>query len=164
MISTFLNDPTFWVMIAFVIFVGAVARPISRAIAGGLDKRADKIRADLEEAAKLREEAQDLLASYQRQQRDAVKEAEAIVEHAKEEAERLTQQGRERLGAALERRQKQAMDRIAQAEAAALEQVQAHTIDVALGATRDFLADNLKGKQAEALIEAAIKELPKKLH
>ena len=87
-----------------------------------------------------------------------------ITNLAKEEAERLTQQGRERLEAALERRETQAMDRIAQAEAAALEQVQAHTVDVAIGATRDFLADNLKGKQAEALIETAIKELPKKLH
>ena len=64
----------------------------------------------------------------------------------------------------MERREQQAMERIAQAEAAALEQVRAYTIDVALGATRDFLADNLKGKQAEALIETAIKDLPKKLH
>ena len=119
LITQFLNAPTFWVMVAFFVFVGALARPISGAIAAALDKRADKIRADLEEAEKLREEAQNLLASYQRQQRDAVKEAEAIVEHAKEEAERLTQQGRERLKAALERREKQAMDRIAQAEAAA---------------------------------------------
>ena len=164
LITQFLNDPTFWVMVAFFVFVGALARPISGAIAAALDKRADKIRADLEEAEKLREEAQNLLASYQRQQRDAVKAAEAIVEHAKDEAERLTQQGRERLKAALERREKQAMDRITQAEAAALEKVQAHTVDVAIGATRDFLADNLKGKQAEALIETAIKELPKKLH
>ena len=164
LIMQFLNDPTFWVMIAFFVFVGALARPISRAITAGLDKRADKIRADLEEAAKLLEEAQDLLASYQRQQRDAAKEAEAIVEHAREEAERLTQQGRERLEAALQRREQQAMDRIAQAEAAALEQVQAHTVDVAIGATRAFLPDNLKGKQAEALIETAIKDLPKKLH
>ena len=160
----FLQDPAFWAAVAFVIFIAATAKPISRLLTAGLDKRADKIRSDLEEAEKLREEAQDLLASYQRQQRDAVKEAEAIVEHAKEEAERLTQQGRERLKAALERREKQAMDRIVQAEAAALEQVQAHTVDVAIGATRDFLADNLKGKQAEALIETAIKELPKKLH
>ena len=73
LITQFLNDPTFWVMIAFVIFVGALARPISGAITAGLDKRADKIHAELEEAEKLREEAQDLLASYQRQQRDAVK-------------------------------------------------------------------------------------------
>ena len=116
----FLQDPAFWAAVAFVIFIAATAKPISRLLTAGLDKRADKIRSDLEEAEKLREEAQDLLASYQRQQRDAVKEAEAIVEHAKEEAERLTQQGRERLKAALERREKQAMDRITQAEAAAL--------------------------------------------
>ena len=73
LITQFLKDPTFWVMVAFFVFVGALARPISGAIAAALDKRADKIRADLEEAEKLREEAQNLLASYQRQQRDAVK-------------------------------------------------------------------------------------------
>ena len=164
LITQILNDPTFWVMIAFFVFVGALARPISRAITAGLDKRADKIRADLEEAAKLREEAQDLLATYQHKQRDAVKEAEAIVEHAREEAERLTQQGRERLEAALERREKQAMDRIAQAEAAAVNQVRDATVDVAMAATRRILCDRLKGKRADALIGAAIKELPDKLH
>lgn len=160
----FLNDPTFWVSVAFVLFVAAFAKPIAKPITAALDKRADKIRSDLEEAEKLREEAQDLLASYQRKQRDAVKEAEAIVEHTVEEAERLVQQGREQLEAAVARRQKLALERIAQAEAAALEVVHGRAVDVALDATRGYLAESLKGKQADALIEAAIKELPKKLH
>lgn len=160
----FLQDPAFWASVAFVIFIAATARPISRLAVAGLDKRADKIRGDLEEAENLRQVAQDLLASYQRKQRDAAKEAEAILEHAGEEAERLAVQGRERLEASLERRRNLALERIARAEAQALDTVRAKIIDAALDATRDFLATELKGKQAVALIDSAIKELPGKLH
>ena len=160
----FLQDPTFWVLVAFVIFIAATARPISRLATAGLDKRADKIRSDLEEAEKLREEAQDLLAGYQRKQRDAIGETEAIIAHAREEAERLSQQGLEKLEAALERRRKLALERITQAEAQALDVVRAKTVDMALDATRDFLSHELKGKQADALIDAAIKDMSGKLH
>ena len=160
----FLQDPAFWAAVAFVIFIAATAKPISRLLTAGLDKRADKIRSDLEEAEKLREEAQDLLARYQRKQRDALAEAEAIIAHAGEEAERLAVQERDKLEAALERRQKQAIDRIAQAEAQALDLVRAKTVDVALDATRDYLAKELKDNQSDALTDAAIKVLPGNLH
>ena len=160
----FLQDPAFWAAVAFVIFIAATAKPISRLLTAGLDNRADKIRSDLEEAEKLREEAQDLLASYQRKQRDALAEAEAIIAHAGEEAERLAVQERDKLEAALERRQKQAIDRIAQAEAQALDLVRAKTVDVALDATRDYLAKELKDNQSDALTDAAIKDLPGNLH
>ena len=160
----FLQDPAFWAAVAFVIFIAATAKPISRLLTAGLDKRADKIRSDLEEAEKLREEAQDLLASYQRKQRDALAEAEAIIAHAGEEAERLAVQERDKLEAALERRQKQAIDRIAQAEAQALDLVRAKTVDVALDATREYLAKELKENHSDALTDAAIKDLPGNLH
>ena len=160
----FLQDPTFWVLVAFVVFIAATARPILRLITAGLDKRADKIRDELEEAEKLRKEAQDLLAGYQRKQRDAIQEVEDIVQHAREEAERMAVQGRENLEASLERRRKLALERIAQAETQALDTVRAKTVDLALDATREFLAKELKGKQADALIDQAIKELPEKLH
>ena len=78
----FLQDPAFWAAAAFVIFIAATAKPISRLLTAGLDKRADKIRSDLEEAEKLREEAQDLLASYQRKQRDALAEADKVAAKA----------------------------------------------------------------------------------
>lgn len=160
----FLQDPTFWVLVAFVVFIAATARPILRLITAGLDKRADKIRDELEEAEKLRKEAQDLLAGYQRKQRDAIQEVEDIVQHAREEAEHMAVQGRENLEASLERRRKLALERIAQAETQALDTVRAKTVDLALDATREFLAKELKGKQADALIDQAIKELPEKLH
>ena len=160
----FLQDPAFWAAVAFVIFIAATVKPISRLLTAGLDKRADKIRSDLEEAEKLREEAQDLLASYQRKQRDALAEAEAIIAHAGEEAERLAVQERDKLEAALERRQKQAIDRVAQVEAQALDLVRAKTVDVALHATRDYRAKELKDNQSDALTDAAIKDLPGNLH
>lgn len=162
--TAILHDPTFWVLVAFVVFLAAFARPIARAITAGLDKRADKIRADIEEAEKLLEEAQDLLAGYQRKQRDAAKEAEAIVEQAREEAERLVAQGRERLEATVERRKKLALDQIAQAEAQAIDEVRVRTVDVAIAAARDYLAETMTAKDADALVETAIKDLPKKLH
>ena len=159
-----LHDPTFWVLVAFVIFVAAFGRMIARGIAQGLDKRADKIRADLDEAEQLREEAQDLLAGYQRKQRNAIKEAEAIIAHAKEEQERILQHGKERIEESLARREQLAMERIARAEAQAIADVKLRTIDVAIEATRAYIAGALKGAKADALIEAAIKDLPGKLH
>ncbi len=80
-----LQDPTFWVLVSFVIFVALVWKPGSKAVAQMLDDRAEKIRSDLEKAAKLREEAQALFAEYQKKQRDALKDAEAIVAAAKRE-------------------------------------------------------------------------------
>ena len=83
-----IHDPTFWVAVAFVIFVVAVFKPIRAAMLGGLDAKIAEIRQEVEEAEKLREEAQSLLANYQRQQRQALQDAEAIVARAREEAER----------------------------------------------------------------------------
>ena len=83
-----LQDPTFWVAVAFVIFVIAVFKPIKGALIGGLDAKIEEIRSEVEEAEKLREEAQSLLANYQRQQRQAMQDAENIVARAKEEAGR----------------------------------------------------------------------------
>ena len=80
------QDPTFWVAVAFVIFVIAVFKPIKTALIGGLDAKIKEIRQEVEEAEKLREEAQSLLANYQRQQRQALQTAEDIVARAKDEA------------------------------------------------------------------------------
>ena len=81
-----LQDPTFWVAVAFVIFVIAVFKPIKGALMGSLDAKIEEIRREVEEAEKLREEAQSLLANYQRQQRQAMQDAENIVARAKDHA------------------------------------------------------------------------------
>ena len=159
-----LMTPEFWVALAFIIFVVLVWKKAAAAIAGLLDARAEKIRAELDEAQRLREDAQALLANYQRRQRDALKEAEAIIAHAREEADRLRSQAGADLEASLKRREAQAMDRIAQAEASALAEVRNLTVDIAIGASKRVLSGGLPPMQADKLIEQSISELPKHLH
>ena len=160
----FYEDPTFWVMIAFVITVAAAVRPAYRMITTALDKRAETISNQIEEATRLRDEAQEMLASYQRKQRDAVKEAEEILANAQEEAQRVSARAAENLEKALERREQLAEERIAQAEAKAVAEIQSLAVDIALDATRRLLAEQVTGDRADAMIDAAIKELPEKFH
>jgi len=159
-----LQDPTFWVAVAFFIAVAALWKPLGRMIVGGLDKRADHIRDELDQARRLREEAQELLASYERKQREAEKEAEGIVAHAREEAERLARRAAADLEGQVARRRQQAMDRIAQAEADAVREVRAAAVDLALKATRMLLVEKLDAQQQSKLVDEAIGEIGKRLH
>ena len=154
----------FWVALAFVIFAGAVYRPVGRIISAALDARGAKIREELDEAVRLREEAQALLAQYERQQSEAAAEAERILAHAGDEAARQAEKAAEALEAVLERRKQQALDRIARAEEEALAEVRGAAVDIAVGATRKLLADRLDAKRRAALIDEAIAELDKQLH
>ena len=160
----FLQEPTFWVLIAFVIFLGAAGRPLVGLITAGLDKRADKIREDLEEAEKLRKEAQDLLAGYQRKQRDAAKEIDGLLAAARAEAERSSVNAAGALEDLVKRREQLAIDKIAQAEADAIQAVRNTTVDVAIAAARKLLNDKLTTTTASGLVDKAIAELPQKLH
>ena len=154
----------FWVALAFVIFAGAVYRPVGRMISAALDARGAKIREELDEAVRLREEAQALLAQYERQQSEAAAEAERILAHAGDEAARQAEKAAEALEAALERRKQQALDRIARAEEEALAEVRGAAVDIAVGATRKLLAGRLDAKRRAALIDEAIAELDTQLH
>lgn len=153
----------FWVFVAFVIFVVVVGRIAYRVVTVALDDRADRIKAQIEEAQRLQAEAQELLASYERKQREAAQEAESIIELARREADAIAEQASADLERSLKRREQLAMDRIAQAEAVAVSELKARAVDIAMTATRTLLAENTTGKQAEALINAAIEELPEKL-
>ena len=158
------QDPTFWVLVAFIGFVGVlVYLKVPGMVTKGLDARAEKIKADLEDADTLLKEAQELLASYQKKQREAADEAQEIKARAKEEGKRIVENGRARLEDSLQRREKLAMDRITQAEASAVDEIRAHTVDIALDATRDLLAKNLSENKATAMLNDAIKELPDRL-
>lgn len=159
-----LESPTLWVAVAFVIFVALAWRPVARMIGGSLDARSARIRAELDEARKLREEAQSLLAEYQRKQRDALKEAEDILAHAKDEAERLRREAAANLEAALARRERMAMDKIAQAEAQAVADVRNRAVDVAIAATGRLLAETIDARQSDVLIDRSIDDLRRKLH
>jgi F-type H+-transporting ATPase subunit b len=159
-----LEDPTFWVAVAFIAFVVLAARPVSRALFAALDARAARIRAEIEEAQALREEALKTLAEYKRKQRDALKEAEEILDHAKIEAKRLRERAERDLGAALERREQAALEKIAQAETQALQEVRDQAIEVALAATAELIAESLDKERSARMIDEAIRELSGKLH
>lgn len=159
------QDPTFWVLVAFIGFIAVLVYfKVPGMVTKALDGRAEKIKSDLDEADALLKEAQDLLASYQKKQREAADEAQNIKTRAKEEAERLLENGRARLEDSLKRREKMAMDRIAQAEASALDEIRARTVDIALDATQALLTGKLSDAKADAMLDSAIKELPDRLN
>ncbi len=159
-----LEDPTFWVAVAFVIFVAAVGKKAVGAMNSALDARGKAIRAEIEEAEKLRVEAQHLLAEYKRKQRDALSEADEILDHAKLEAERLTAQAEKDIEAALRRREQAALDKISQAEAKALQEVRNQSIDVAMAAAAKLLESNLDNEGLNVLVEESIGNLSQKLN
>lgn len=158
------GNPTFWVGVAFFVFIALVVWKGGKSIVAGLDARGETIRKTLEEAQNLREEAQKTLAEYKRKQRDALKEAEEIVEHAKSESVRIREEAEADLAAALERREKQAMDKIAQAEANALQEVREQAVDVAIAATEKLLASNMTKTKAKAILDDAIGSVGDKFH
>ncbi len=158
------QDPTFWTAVAFVIFLALTLKPLGKAITGGLDSRAASIRAELDEAQRLREEAQKTLAEYKRKQRDAAKETEELIAHAKAEAKRMSEQAETDLRAAIKRREESALEKIAQAENTALQEVRGQAVDIAIAATRKLLAENLDQERADRMLENSIKEVGAKLH
>ena len=155
-------DPTAWTAVAFVLFVIAVFKPAKNAILSGLDSRIDEIRLQVEEAQQLREEAQALLANYQRQQREALKEAEDIVIRAEEDAS-LRKKTKNDLDDAIKRQEALVREKIAQAEATAIARVQATAVDLAVSATEKILTDRLTGKAGKDLVNTAIGDLPNKI-
>ena len=159
-------SPDLLLLFALVALFLIVIRPAKRAVLSALDNRAATIHGDLEEAQRLREEAQAALASFQRKQRDALAEAEEIVAHARLEAERLREKALAELEETFKRRESQADDRIQQAQQAAAMEVRNSAVDVAVAATRRLIAQQLQKDAARsaALIDAAIEDLPKRLH
>lgn len=158
-------NPEFWVALAFVCFCGLmVYYGVPALIGGALDKRADRIRNELDEARRLRAEAQELLADYQRKARAAEDEAKAIVEQAKRESEAIAAETRASLKDQLERRTKLAEDKIARAEAQAIAEVRAAAVEKATAVAEKVLSAQLTGDRARTLVDQSIKDLKSRLN
>jgi F-type H+-transporting ATPase subunit b len=161
----FLHTPEFWVAVAFVLFivvlvyVGAHKKAVE-----ALDQRAARIKAELDEARRLRDEAQKLLAEYQRRQRQAESEAEAIVAEAKAEAERVAAEARAKTEDFIARRTKLAEAKIGQAEVQAVADVRAAAAEAAVAAAETILRDTAKGQVADDLIARGIADVKAKLN
>jgi F-type H+-transporting ATPase subunit b len=161
----FIKEPESWVAVAFVMFLGVLvyAGAFKKAIEV-LDHRSTRIKAELDEARRLREEAQKLLGDYQRKQQEAEREAEAIVADAKAEAERVAAEARTKMEEFVARRTKLAETKIGLAEAQALAEVRAAAADAAVTAAEQILRATAKGKVADDLIAQGIADVKAKLN
>ena len=160
-----LGDAEFWVAVAFVLFVAGMGYlGVHKMVAKSLDERADKIKAELDEARKLKDEAAQLLAEYQRKRQEAEAEAQDIIAGAKAEAERLAIEAKAKIEEFIARRTKMAETKIAQAEAQATADVRAAAADAAIAAAEKILTQETKGKLAGELIAKGIEDVRKKLN
>jgi F-type H+-transporting ATPase subunit b len=158
-------DAEFWVAVAFVVFLGAMIYLGAHEVLVKLvDQRRDKIKAELDEARRLKEEAQALLAQYQRKQREAEQEAAAILAGATAEAERMMAEAKAKMEEVVARRGKMAESKIAQAEAQALADVRAAAAEAAVGAAERILTQAVKGEIADRLVVKGIDDVKSKLN
>lgn len=157
-------DAEFWVIIALIVFIGVVLYiRVPRLLATALDNRIRRIEADLDEAARLRAEAQSLLDSYANKRAEAEAEAQGIVAAAREEADRLAKDAAVALEGLIGRRSKAVEEKIAQAEQQAIAEVRGRSADVAIEAARVILSRQMAEK-GDALVSQAIKDVAAKLH
>ena len=158
-------DNTFFAFVALVMFLGIVFYAGAHKKAGAaLDARADQISKDIADARKLREEAEALLAEYKQKKLDAEKEAMGIIAQAKSDAAAYAEDAKKKLADSLTRRTKQAENKIAQAEAAAIKDVRAAATDLAIKVASSIIADGAKGKGGESLIAESIAAVKSRLN
>jgi F-type H+-transporting ATPase subunit b len=151
-----------WVAVGFVSFLGVLFYVgAHRRVIDGIDQRQARIKAELDEACRLREEAQAVLAEYQRKRGEADREAETIIASANAEAERIAAEGKARMEDFVARRTKMAETKIAQAEAQALAEVRSAAADAAVAAAEKILSTATKGKIADDLVARGIADLRK---
>ena len=159
------EDPEFWVLIAFVIFLGVLVRfGVPKMALSALDDRSARIKQALDEAQRLRSEAQAVLTQYQQKRAEAEKEAQAIIVSARVEAERLAGEAKGKVEEFVARRTKMAESKIAQAEAQALADVRAAAADAAVAAAEKILVQTTHGAAAESLIAKGNSDLKAKLN
>lgn len=160
-----LKNPEIWVLLAFLVFVGIVVYlKVPGALGKSLDERAQAIAKELDEARKLRAEAEQILADYKAKAAAAEGEAKAIIEEAKREAEAMAAETKKNLAESVERRTKLAEDKIARAEAQAVSEVRSSAVDAAVLAAERILRAKASGDAGSQLIAESIQALKGKLN
>ena len=158
-------SPEFWVAVAFVIFLVLLGKlGAFKALGSGLDRRGQRIAGELGEAKRLRDEAQALLASYEKRRKEAEAEAEAIISQAKAEAERLAKEAEEKLADFVTRRQAAAEQKIALAEAEAMREVRGASAEAAIRASETILRARSAGEAGRNLLAKSLDEIKSKLN
>ncbi|MDB5397454.1 MAG: atpF [Rhodospirillales bacterium] len=157
-----LHDPEFWVLVGFLVFFVLLGRTFLKLLKSGLDSRAAKVQEQLNEAIQLRAEAQHVLDTYRAKQEQAVKDAADILEAARAEADRMRKEGEESLKRSIAVREAQARDRIALAEQTATQSIKAIAAEIAIRAATGLVAESIDKAGADALVDQAIDDLPKR--
>lgn len=158
-------DATFFALVALIIFLAIAAYAGAfKSVGKGLDTRADRIRRELEHASQLRKEAEALLAEYKQKRLDAEKEAADIISTAKAEAEDYAAEARRKMAESLDRRTRQAEQKIAQAEAAAIKDVRNVATEMAIAAARNMVADVSRGPDGANLVASSIEAVKNRLN
>jgi F-type H+-transporting ATPase subunit b len=158
-------EAEFWVAAAFVVFVAGLGYlGVHKMVIRSLDQRRDRIKAELDEAGRLKSEAMQLLADYQRKRQQADSEAQSIIAGAKAEAERLAIEAKAKAEDFVARRTKMAETKIAQAEAQAMADVRGAAAEAAVAAAGKILAEQATGKIASELVAKGIEDVRKKLN
>lgn len=157
-------DEKFWVGVSFAILVALLYRPLSRVLTNGLDSRSQKIEEELERAVQLREEAQAILASYQRRQQEAIDEAGKIVSQAKASAGYMMEKARQDLEESLNRRVEIAMQKISLHEASVLQELRESTVELALKAAHQVIVEDMGKESLDETIHQSMEEMRKKFH
>jgi F-type H+-transporting ATPase subunit b len=158
--ESFFAEPKNWVVLAFFLFFILFGKKLWGALSGMLDARAVNVKAELEEASRLRREAESMLRDAEKQRAEALTEAKSLIEGARAEAGRLTAAAAAEAEASAKRREQMAIDRIAAAEKAAVDDVRLVAADVATTAARQVLAEGLTASADSVLIDHAISQLP----
>ena len=158
--ESFFGDPRTWVAIAFIIFFVIFGRKLWATLTAALDKRGVAIRAELDEAARLRHEAEAMLKNAQAQREAGLRDAEATIARAREEAGRMAEAARADAAAAAHRRERMAMDRIGAAEKAAVTEVRLAAADIAARAAEQVIRQGFGAEADSHLVDRAIQGLP----
>jgi len=161
----FVYEPEFWVAVSFFIFLGVLFYfGVHKKLASLLDARAALISEELEEARRLRDEAEKVLADYRRKEGEAVNEAEGIIALAAKEAEILAAETRQSVKELFDRRMKLAEQKIARAQQDAVREVRSVAVDAAVAAAQTLIVEKLTPDRAEKLVSDSIDNLKSKLN
>jgi len=157
------QDAAIWVLLSFIVFCFVMWRFAKDSFLAMLDKRIDEIKKELETAEHLRVEAQELLAQYQRKQRDSAKESEQIVESAKKHAIEIQKSAEAELKEIAKRREIQHKERLQRMEEAAIQEIRVYAAELAVQATKEIISNQLDEENNSRLVNASIKSVSKQL-
>lgn len=164
MLDLLAHDTGLWVTISFIVFAFIAFKLGRKSVLGGLDARIEEVKSEIENAERLRVEAQELLAQYQRKHRDAEKEAKEMIDRASKQADQLRKTAETDLAELMERREAQLAERMRRLEENAIAEIQNHAADLAVAATTEMIIQTLDEKTNASLNEESIKSLSKHLN